>query len=347
MLVPWFLRRRLGFSQKWARHWTGLKGQVPRVDQNAFSSIPVDEISAKPIVVIDDGLRFTFVNQNLVFPVDGQLEAIQKIETGNSTNRATGGHPKVQGVQAAVSVTPFDPFGRRVYSLLTANGQVNVLQGITELSPSYIRVEALNAEKTYVWDMRLALSAIPPDRLREIILNQIDQTKPQAWLDVVNLYRQSKRYREAREFLQMAIYRHPELESQRPQLKQLDQLNAELMFEEVRLRNEAGQPQLASTLLAGFNGNQVALETSLKIQRRLQEVEEAKSAVVRLKEQLRSDASAVEDEEIKKRIEPILLEIEQSITPSTMGRFSDYLRLRDDKEMSVERRIASGSADGC
>lgn len=320
----------------------GLRGQVARVDQNAFSSLPTEEISAKPIVVIDDGLRFTFINQNLVFPVDGQVESFQKIETGNVTLRATGGHQRIQGVQAAVSVTPFDPFGRRVYSLLTPNGQINVLQGITEISPSFIRVEGLKAEDTYIWDMRLALSAVPPDRLREILLNQIDQTKPQAWLDVVNLFRQSKRYRDARDFLQMAIYRHPELESQRPQLKQLDQLNAELMFEEVKIRNDAGQPKLALKLLSSFNADQVALETKLKVERRIKEFQETTDSVARIIEFLRKDAAAIDDEGTRAKLAPIIEEIATTLSASTLSRMADYSRLRDDKNLSGEQRIALG-----
>ena len=48
----------------------------------------------------------------------------------------------------------------------TNNGIANVIQGITEVTPLWSRVESLDthdtrAAKPYLWDMRIATSSIP------------------------------------------------------------------------------------------------------------------------------------------------------------------------------------------
>ena len=72
----------------------------------------------------------------------------------------------LKSVGPAVEVQPFDEYGRRTYTLNTERGLLTVLQGITELTPQWCKVEA----KGVVWDMRLATSSIPRDELHKILL---------------------------------------------------------------------------------------------------------------------------------------------------------------------------------
>lgn len=321
----------------------GKRSQIPQVDDNAFSSIQTETLTAKPILVIDDDLRRTYMNQNLLQgPMNDRGAPLQRIETGNAipSLRASGSHPRIAGVQGALAVTPFDAFGRRVYTLQTPKGPKEVLQGITELSAAFVRVESLNAEEIFLWDMRLALSAIPPDRLREILINNASPTDPQSWLNIVALYSDAKRFLEARQFLLEAIQRFPELENQRVQVKQFDQLHAEQMFDEVRIRGQAGQLKLAEALLRGFSVDRLSIETKIKIERRLSEIVADQSTVSSTIEFIRADAAKIQNAEAKPQLVPIVDEITKGLTPTTLNRLSDYIRLRDDSALSDEQRIA-------
>jgi pimeloyl-ACP methyl ester carboxylesterase len=319
----------------------GLFAAVSQVDQNSISSIPTESRSAKLIHVIDDGRRRTYVNHKLVLDNPNRAVPLQRIETRNASLRAIGKNP-VAGAQGAVAVTPFDPFGRRVYTLRTAGGLVNVVQGITEVSASFVRVEALNLDKanSYVWDMRLALSSIPPDRLREILINNADPTKPQDWLNIVALYSDARRYVEARDMLVESIRRFPELESQRPKVKSFEQLNAKQMLEEVKLRVKAGQHRLAEGLLRGFPLDDLALETKLEVERRLIEIVEVQNKLTAAKVLIRKDAAAIVRPEDKARVDRIVEEIDQRLSVHTLSRIADYLRLRDDPALSAEQRVS-------
>lgn len=318
----------------------GLRGYTSKVDENAFSSIQKDDIASRSIVYINDGLRVTFVNQNLIETNADRAAPLQRIETGNAGLRATGEHLRVQGVKGAVAVTPFDPFGRRVYSLLTPKGQIDVVQGITELSAAYVRVDGLNVDRAYVWDMRLALSAVPPDRLREILTNHADPADPQSWLNIVALYSDAKRYIEAREFLVESIRRFPELENQRPKIKQFEQLHAKHMLDEVRLRVRSGQPGLAESLLRSFPLDHLALETKLEVERRLTEIVETQNKVASTKQVVERDAAAHARPEDKARIDLIVADIAAKLSVHNLARFSDYLRLRDDPALTPDQRVA-------
>jgi hypothetical protein len=71
--------------------------------------------------------------------------------------------------------------------------------------------------------MRVALSAIPPQALRQILLRNADPNRAQDVLDIVTVYLAAKRYVEARELLVFAIQRFPELKDKRAELKRIDQ----------------------------------------------------------------------------------------------------------------------------
>ncbi len=319
----------------------GLFGSVSQVDQNSISSIQTEQIAARAIDVIDDGVRRTYVNHLLVQTNADRAAPLQRIETRNANLRATGKNI-VAGAQGAVAVTPFDPFGRRVYTLRSAGGLQNIVQGITELSAAFVRVEGLNLDKanSYVWDMRLALSAIPPDRLREILINNADPTKPQDWLNIVALYSDARRYVDARDLLVETIRRFPELENQRPKVKQFEQLNAKQMLEEVKLRLKAGQPQLAEGLLRGFPINDLALETKLEVERRLLEIVETQNKIVLTKGLIKKDAAAIARREDVERVDRAADEIQNKLSTHTLVRLADYLRLRDDPTLTPEQRVS-------
>jgi len=317
----------------------GLVQYIGQVDETNPHDVP-----GKQILVVDDGLRKTFVNQNLLQgPMADRATPLQRIETGNAVSslKASGDHPRIAGVKGAVAVTPFDAFGRRIYSLAVPNGQADVLQGITELSSAFVRVESLKAEKTYIWDMRLALSAVPAQRLREILVNNASPTNPQSWLNIVALFSDAKRFVEARDFLLEAIRRFPELENQRPQVKQFDQLHAQQMFDEVGIRTKARQFKLAEHLLKSFSLDRLSLETKIKIDTKLTEVAETQNKIKTTAESLRSDTAKIANGEFKNQLAPMLDEITRELSMSTILRLSDYIRLRDDPTLSDDQRVAT------
>ncbi len=318
-------------------------GSVAGVDQAAFNPNVVNSnVAVKPVVVLDDNLRLTFFNNALRQSVSNRPEPLTVIQTGNAILR-TGGGRRVAAVQNTFGVTPFDDFGRRIYSLATPDGPVDILQGITEISANHLRVEGLAGERSVVWDMRIAPNTVPPDKLRVIILNHIDQNNPQAWLDAVSVYWQAKRFREARDLLQTAIKKFPELEaSKSKQLASLDEQNADLMFREVKTRFNAGQYKLAKSLLDGFDRKRISVATEVSIGNEISKFETQEKQIEAIRTKLAQLVDSVSNRELQASLKPLVQEIQEEISISNLNRFADFNLQQDSSD---ERRLAIGASN--
>ena len=62
-------------------------------------------------------------------------------------------------------MTPFDEFGNRIFSMQGQEGRIDVVQGVTCITPRYTQVEGLQVKNAYEWDMRISTASIP----REIV----------------------------------------------------------------------------------------------------------------------------------------------------------------------------------
>ena len=161
--------------------------------------VPVDSLADQPkapeavgvirrIVLIDDGLRRTFVPERQVrqrLADEGQLQ--EKFSVHQQILRSGR---KVRGVGSRIPRPPldkFDEFGRRIFTFGTLRGPVNVIQGITLITPQWTKVEGLN----YIWDMRIATSSIPRDILDKILLKQLDPKNIEHRKKIARFYLQS------------------------------------------------------------------------------------------------------------------------------------------------------------
>ena len=143
-----------------------LEGQFAEIGSVAESPLsPEDDSPAKcpnvtPLIVVDDGLRRTFIHNSQVRQVlrdeasrDVRINIWQQVaERGGGVGR----------IGRAIRVTPFDEFGRRIYEMQSTEGKLSVVQGITQITPVYTKVEGLTGgNRPIVWDMRIATSSIP------------------------------------------------------------------------------------------------------------------------------------------------------------------------------------------
>ncbi len=233
--------------------------QVAGVAESPLNiKVTAGEVAVLPLLMFDDGLRRTFIHTGHVIQVlKASTERMVRIrvwqdvaENGAGIGRIGRGRP----------LGPFDEYGRRTYEMQSATGR-SVVQGITEITPIYTKVEGLMGPRPIVWDMRMATSSIPRETLEKILKNAVPQDDVDARLEVVRLYLQSERYHDAELELAEIIKDFPEHENLNEQIRQLRQLGANLILKEIQLRAKAGQRQLARELLAKFPSEGVAGET--------------------------------------------------------------------------------------
>lgn len=322
-----------------------LKGELARV--SSLNQNPLLEfegsggnVDVRKIVLVDDNLRRTFVSSNNV-RTDGLAAeddvSVVKIEI---TKPVARGPRRIGAVGPIIEVTPFDEYGNRVFSMQGPNGRIDVVQGITEITPTYCKVEGLMVDRSFKWDMRISTSSVPRDVLTTILLRQIDQTDPDERLRVVKLYIQAERYRDALVELDRIIEDFPEKEELKEERSRLYQLVMTDLIREIELRRDAGQYQLAYRLLNNFPEEDVAGELLLRVSDLLTEYEEMYAEAERGQTLIKKHVEKLTDHRRKEEIAAITQEIANQLNVHNIDRLADYLRLADDDELAIDQKLA-------
>jgi pimeloyl-ACP methyl ester carboxylesterase len=314
----------------------GRVGKIASLGANPLSS-GGGEVQVQQIVFVDDDLRRIFFPSMQVQSVAPQQTSLERIRI---EQRVAGPARRVAAVGPILRVTPFDEYGRRIFSMNTAQGPVHVVQGITEVTPTYTKVEGLLARSSYAWDMRVATSSIPRDTLSKILMRQIDPEDPDERLRLVRLYIQAERYRDARQELESVIEAFPALGDLQRQVVALHQMSARRLIREVELRQAAGQHRLAYTMLDQFPSEGVAGEILLQIRDLLDDYRALQDKAQQALESLQKHLAAIADANSRVALEPVIEEIARELNLSTFDRLADYLRLADDPKMTPEQKVA-------
>ncbi len=292
------------------------------------------------ILFLDDDLRRIFIPRR-------QVREIRPDESGpveekfRIWQRAVRGGPTVQSVGPILRVQPFDEYGRRILSMATARGPVDIIQGITELTPRWAKVEGL----THAWDMRIATSTIPQETLAKILAKQIDPKNPEHRKRLARFYLQAERYEEAIRELQALLQDHPEDPPLRTQvegaIRELRQMAARRLLEELKLRRQAGQHQLVMQLLQKFPSEGVAGEILQEVREILQDYQQqlaVREEVIQLLDRL--FAQLQQPNQYRPQLQPVLEEIRRELNLNTLGRLTPFRQLASEAKLQPEEKLA-------
>jgi len=319
---------------------SGKLAPIPSLGDFARGKAKNDPVGSKPILFFDDSLRRIFIPKRLVQEVR-ETEPGDVLERFMIPQRTPRSGLRVTNVLDVIKIGPWDEHGRRVFSMNTAKGQADIIQGITELTPVWTKVEGIKQ----IWDMRLATSSIPREIISQVLSRQIDPKNVDQRLSIARFYLQSERYTDAAGELDGVLRDFPDLKEQiAPVRRMLVQLTARQVLAEIKVREAAGQHDFAYTLLNAFAERFPATEVAGEI---LQEVRErqddytaragGRDEVLKL---LDSQLAAIEQEELRKKIQPIRDEIAKLINLNTLDRMSAYRQLSDDPALLPAEKLA-------
>jgi len=315
-----------------------LHGKLGRVSSLADSlqTMRSDGEKLQQILFLDDELRRTFFSERLVREVLPE-EKRQAEEKYALHQRVLRSGPSIASVGSPISVQPFDEHGRRIYTMSTFKGPLEVIQGITELTPEWTKVEGI----THVWDMRMATSSIPRDVLAQILWKQIDPKRAEDYKKAARFYLQCERYEEARETLEKLLGEMPDLKEQlEPSLRAIRQLAAQRLLAELRLRREAGQHRLAADMLARFPTEGVGGEILQGGRDMLRQLETERSRSQSVVEHLKTLSAQLAETIQRDNLGPILEEMAEEIGPNTLPRMAAFLQNADDPKMSDAQKVS-------
>jgi pimeloyl-ACP methyl ester carboxylesterase len=336
--VPWVEATTLRLKD--GRTLEGRYAEITSVAENPLApKTQAGEVALTPILVIDDGLRRTYIHRNQVREVlDENSGRNVRINIWQPVAERGGG---VGRIGQAVRVTPFDEYGRRIYEMRSTEGLLSVVQGITQITPLYTKVQGLmGGSRPIVWDMRLATSSIPRDTLSRILSTAVQRDDLEGRLQVVRLYLQGERYRDAGTELEQILKDFPDRQDLQQDIRQLRQLAAQLILKEIELRAEAGQHQRVRRFLENFPSEGVAGETLAEVRERLDKYAAEDARRKHVLQELDAQVAKIADENGRRLAEDFAKEITNEANEEAIERLASFERLADDDAMSPEQKAA-------
>lgn len=341
MLVATLLTTRCSaetFTLKNGMEVSGSPIRLSSFGTDMFSGTGGGGVDVKPIFMVDDGLRRTYFSTYQKESMRVDIESPEIIKLKQPIARKG---PIVGGLGPYFkSPTPFDDFGRRTVFLNTVQGRLECIQGITEITPLYTRAQGLQADRSYVWDTRLATSSIPRETLSRILRSHLSATESNDRLSIVRLYLQSQRYGDAEEELQGAIKDFPDLKDLSNQLRELQQLHAKQRLNEIKIRRAAGQHALALKLLQNFPEKDVAGELLLQVRELSDEYAKSKTDADHAFDLFNAQLDDQPEGARKEKLLEFREELASDLGFDTMDRLVSYLRLSDDPDLTSEQKLS-------
>ena len=315
------------------------------------SIVPVTGLAENPqaarndmatITMVDDNLRRVFVPTFQVLKIDEveSGEVKEKIPVRQNVALARSGS-RISRVGQFVKVTPFDDFGRRTVSMMTDKGRLDVVQGITQITPQWTKVEGLaTGKRPVVWEMRLATSSIPRETLHKILIGSVDSEILEQRLRIARLFLQSERYLDAQKELEGILADFPNQQQLTSMVQLLRQLYARGIVKEIGVRRKAGQHLLALTMLEQFPAEDVAGETLQQVREMLDEYRDVQKKLAQVFSELTAHVATIKDDERRGQCEVMLKELGQELNINTLDRMAAYLRLGDDPQLGPDQKLA-------
>ena len=312
---------------------------VPGVAVDPIAEATSSRGSGTPALMCDDELTRSFVSRRRVvkaeeLPFGRQLERIEVPQRIPENGR------RVASVGGILETSPFDEYGRRILGLATATGRVDVVQGITMITPRWTRLEGVVTEHPLLLDMRVSTAAIPREELRRVLDHLTDPASSEERLRIVRLFLQAERYEDARAELDGVIRDFPALARLAEERAGLGQLSAARLLEEVRLRGRSGQDALALEILERFPAEEAGAETVEAVRETRDSYRERQALAARLVERLGELHTTLDDERTREAVGGIIDEIGSEMTFATLDRLSAFDRLGTDADIPADRALA-------
>jgi len=320
----------------------GKHALLTRVDERAGTPYH----SARPIVVIDDGLRRVYLSKTQTrLPIPEQPQRLETFRTGQSPNYE-GKEYFVPGTYN--NRTPFDEFGRRILQVVHPGGIEHVEQTIVELNPYYIHVTSLRANGQPVsWNMRIATNALPRSEITPMLMRLIDSQKFDDRMRLVRFYVGGGLFDSADAELESMIqdwHDHPEIQQRlRAMSLNVRQDNYQQILNELELRWDSGQYRLVWHLVTELEQDPKLPERLLEPVRRMvrrfdNTAHDCQEIVVSMRE-LYEQLPELDKSD---KIPEIITEIEKELNFSTLRRLTTFQLYARDPQLSAAEKLAIG-----
>ena len=305
-------------------------------------TIEPDSHSKKQIVFVDEEKSRIFFSRR-------QIQAVRP-DSGGGEEQFNVPQPSMKRVGKVAVVgqitkdQPFDEFGRKLVEMGTGKGPLKIVLAITEITPQYIKVEALN----YKWEMQMATSTLPTQTLGAILHRQIAKLPAprqiEGWKRIIRLYLQADRCEDAmRELLQL-LKDYPndtELAAALASTKrQLRQMMAERLLSELKLRRDGGQHELVEGFLDKFPSDDVAGKILQEVREIIQQYQTLRAHRTQVVKECNALVAEVQKQGKWQGLQRFAKELDKDLSIDALPRMVAYLQARGDSDVTAENKLA-------
>jgi predicted esterase len=255
-----------------------------------------------------------------------------------SQQKRQGGGRIIGSVQGYVDKPdPFDEYGRRTVRLQTASGEERVIQGVTLITPEYVKLMALN----FTWETAIATSSVPLPQLDAMLRKVTNENNPEQRLKIAIFYIQAGFYEPAQRELEAIRTRFPELVDTVTKAQVvLTQAMSQELLGELKLRRAAGQHKFVYEALKKFPVENVAPVTLREVRDMTAEYEQALERAHQVVARLGELQALLKDDPRVKEIAPLRTEMAEKLTYSSLNRLDAFTKLAGDPQLKPDEKLA-------
>jgi pimeloyl-ACP methyl ester carboxylesterase len=244
----------------------------------------------------------------------------------------------IQSLGAITMATPFDEFGRRRVSLQTERGALEIVQGITRLTPEYA---AISAQK-YGWDFGLGINQIPQETVLQILRNPVicKPDDPQDRMARARFCIQAGWYAQADAELETIASDFPMLTEQAGNVRQeLRQLFGRDVLRELTRRRNVGQYQLAEQAARQMSPT-LGAGVARDVERFLGELKQTRDQLQKVEALLGDLQAKLPAGELTQQTGALRTQLVDELDPRALGRLQPFLLAETDASLSAAEKLA-------
>lgn len=293
-----------------------------------------------PIIMVSDGMRRYYVTRRRVpretINADADLDRYEIFKVEQKVAR----HDWIGQVGGFRIQFPLNEHGRRTIQFATADGTMDVVQGITEINPFYVQFEGI----THKMKFGIATTSFRRRDLEPIMKAQIDPNDPNQRLAIVRFYLQAGQVTYALAELTEIRAQFPEIADKVQEMERslIDEESRRLLAE-LEKRIQTGQHQLAQLAFRGFENPQILQYLSADQRDELRRLQQQEQDVTRRLEETRlliGELQAKLPDEKREQAKLPRQEIAALLDAESIPRMQSFLNLRVDESLTPENKLA-------
>jgi enterochelin esterase-like enzyme len=289
-------------------------------------------------------LKRSFVGKRLIADDGINRDAdLSRYETFVLEQEKKGRKLRVANLGGIIERQVFDKYGRRRLTLAASPKPLEVIQGVTKITPRYLIVSGLN----FQWDHGVATSSVDPPILDAMLREATDLNNPNERLAIAVFYMQAERYPEAYREVESIRKQFPDLKERVDEISALlRQAWAKQLLRELRQRRDAGQHELAYQAAKRFPRNEMSAAVLREIDELLEHHSDSKKkaerVVLLLGAQQAKWKAVAQPNTLQQlaRLGAMRSEVRRELDHESLPRLDAFLTLAADDTLAPEKKLA-------